>query len=525
MGSRRTLVAGLLFTTAGCALGGYGHAPPPDASTSAAGTTGTATGGSTATMTGGNAGTSSPTAGASGASGVAGATGAAGAGSAGVAGTNGLPPSTAKPDFQPRPEFAGPCTRAAGAIDVNLGNRPEDFVRAAQCQIAGTEPAPDIVANWANQLRTVDYVRRVDVVRALCKAANRQCPLTYSDPWAADIPLEPTCTRKTTRDLGAVFMYFSDCPRGVNCGMDWANTHGHGMLTAHPLFAFGTAAANYYNPHNAGYWYRQLLDARWAGLQFFLLNTYGPDLSGAPDSLAMLSQALMKAGVGGVKIALFDDPWSWGQPSSPTSFRTRPNLADTEAAAQAIYTAKWKPFYTRIDKAYWYTFKGKPLIYFYNAGTLQPLDHSAAVVARLKQLFAQDFGVTPFVAVETAYFQDPAMPSVADSQFTWNTLGGTSRARSTANGVTLDHHMVKWDPVGRDKPGVAPTAADHLVKGPSLLSDRLAFSSDADIAVFATWNDLGEGTGIERNYDYYLAGAWSPPTTFMSVTRAAQCAE
>ena len=48
--------------------------------------------------------------------------------------------------------------------------------------------------------------------------------------------------------------------------------------------------------------------------------------------------------------------------------------------------------------------------------------------------------------------------------------------------------------------------------------------SDANVAVVATWNDLGEGTGIERNYDYYLAGAWSPPTAFMSVTRAAQCA-
>jgi hypothetical protein len=454
--------------------------------------------------------------------GVAGA--AAGSAAAGTPGGT-LPDPTAQPNFQLRPEYAGPCARSAGTVDVNLGNRPEDFVRAAYCQVNGTEPPAAVVSQWAGQLRTVEFVRRIDVVRTFCRDAGRTCVLSYSDPWLADIPLEPVCTRKTTRDLGAVLMFFSDCPRGVNCGMDWANTHAHGMNAAHPLLAFGPAPANYYNPRNAGYWYRQLLDARWAGLQFFVINTYGPDLSGTPDQIAMLGQALAKAGPG-VKVALFDDPWAWGQTSSPPPFRTRPNLSDTEGAAQAIYQAKWKPFYSRIDRQFWYQFQNRPFIYFYNAGTLLPLNVSAAVVARMKQLFAQDFGVTPFVAVETAYFQDPNMQNVADSQFKWNTLSGNAAAsRSTLNGVTLDHFMVKWDTVGRDKPGTIAASTDRIMKGTSLLADRLASSGDAAVAVIATWNDLGEGTGIERNYDYYIAGAWSPPTAFMSVTRASQCSD
>jgi hypothetical protein len=439
-----------------------------------------------------------------------------------------LPDPTATPDFQLKPEFDGPCTQATSLVDVNLGNSPEAFVRAAYCQVNGSEPPPDMVADWANKLRTVEYVRRVDVVRSFCTAAQRSCGLTYSDPWQADIPLAPTCTRKGTRDLGAVLMFFSDCPRGVNCGMDWANTHAHGMSTTHPLYGFGASPANYYNPRNAGWWYRELQDAAWAGLQFFLLNTYGPDLGGAPDQLAMLGQALDMAGPAGVKVALFDDPWAWGQGSSPPPFKTRPNMSDTEGAAQAIYTAKWKPFYSRVDRKYWYMFRGRPFIYFYNAGTLNPLNVSAAVVARLKQLFAADFGVTPFVAVETAYFQDPSMPSVADSQFTWNTLGNGNGGRpsvSTIGGVTLDHFMVKWDTVGRDRAGALATASDRIIKNTSVLADRIASSASADIAVIATWNDLGEGTGIERNYDYYIAGAWAPPTAFMSVTRAAQCSE
>jgi len=432
--------------------------------------------------------------------------------------------ATATPDFQLRAEFTGPCALSPGEIDVNLGNSPEAFVRAAYCQINGSEPPADTVTSWAGQLRTVGYVRRVDVVRTLCTAAKRGCALTYSDPWQADLPLSPTCARKTTRDLGAVLMFFSACPNGVNCGMDWANTHASGMNAAAPLLAFGTSPVNYYNPRNAGFWYRELNDAAWAGLQFFLINTYGPDLQGTPDQLAMLGQARAKAGPA-VKVALFDDPSAWGQASSPPPFNARPDLSDTEAAAQAIYTAKWKPFYSRIDRQYWYQFQSRPFIYFYNAGTLNPLNASAAVVTRLKQLFAADFGVTPFVAVETAYFQDPAMPTVADSQFTWNTLASGTMSHSTLGGVTLDHFMVKWDPLGRDKPGAIATSADGILKGTDLLTTRLSDSQDASVAVIATWNDLGEGTGIERNYDYYIGGAWSPPTAFMGVTRAAQCAE
>jgi hypothetical protein len=507
--SERFLTIVTLVMLAGC--GGYGSAAPPD-------------GGPQGTP--GRAGTTGSTTGAAGTGNATVPDGGAGnSGSSGAAGSFApLPEPTANPDFQLRAEFTGPCAKAAGAIDVNLGNRPEDFVRAAACQITGAEPSTDVVSQWSAKLRTDEHVRRIDVVRTLCKDAGRTCAFSYSNPWTSDLPLSPVCTRKGERELGAVFMFWSDCPRGVNCGMDWANTHAHGMSAAHPLFAFDAAPANYYNPRNAGYWYRQLLDARWAGLQFFAINTYGPDLLGNPDQLALLGQALAKAGPA-VKIALFDDPWSWGQPSSPAPFRTRPNLADTEAAAQLIYQQKWKPFYTRLDKQYWYTFKDRPFIYFYNAGTLTPLNASAAVVARLKQLFAQDFGVTPFVAVETAYFQDGSMPSVADAQFRWNTIAAGQKSRSVMNGVTMDHFMAKWDSLGRDKPGAIATSSDRMIKGPALLAERLNESQDAQIAVIATWNDLGEGTGIERNYDYYVAGAWTPPTTFMSVTRAAQCAD
>ena len=456
--------------------------------------------------------------GAGGASGVGGTSGAAG--QQPPIADSGAPVISSV--FTPRPEFAGPCAAATGPIDVNLGNASDAFVRAAYCQVNGSEPPAGVVDMWSTQLRTVPYVRRIDVVRTFCKDAGRSCPLAYSDPWATDVLLTAPCARKTGRDLGAVFMFFSDCPGGTNCGMDWANTHSLGMASPAARLAFGAATAGYYNPKNAGFWYRELLDARWAGLQFLLLDVYGPDLARTPDPLAMLGQALAQAGPD-VKIALFDDTWAWGKASSPAAWRTAPNLSDFETAAQTLYQAKWKPFYTRVAPDFWYLFQNRPFIYFYNAGTLTPLNVSAAVVNRMKELFQADFGVLPFVAVDNAYFQDPSMATVADSRFTWNTLSAMKKSRATMNGVTLDHFMVKWDSLGRDTPGAIATSTTRILKGPALLDQMLASSQDAQIAVIATWNDLGEGTGVERNYDYYAEGAWLPPTAFMARTRADQC--
>ena len=75
--------------------------------------------------------------------------GEAGSGGSGGSGLQPLPKDT---DFVIRPEWEGPC-ETAKIIDVNLGNAPESFVRAAQCQIAGSEPDPATIDELAGQLR------------------------------------------------------------------------------------------------------------------------------------------------------------------------------------------------------------------------------------------------------------------------------------------------------------------------------------------------------------------------------------
>ncbi|HWZ88112.1 MAG TPA: DUF5010 domain-containing protein [Polyangiaceae bacterium] len=493
-----------------------------------------AAGGLGGVSTGGTGGAAPQSSGMGGAS-LGGASGQGQGGSfasAGLGGTSasGAAGASPSPAAELRPEFSGPCARA-DRVDVNLGNAPEAFVRAAYCQVQGSEPSADIVSHWSDQLRTVKYVRRVDVVRTFCNDANRSCALDYSNPWSTEPELTTPCARSGTRDMGALQMLFFNCPGGVNCGMDWANTHADGMATQSPLLGFGAQASGYYDPRNPGFWRRNLIDAGYAGLQFLMLNIYGPDLTQDGDPIGQLDAAL-DATDSGVKIALFDDTSGWG--NFDGVFANAPSLNDSQGAAQAIYDNKWKPFFTRIARKDWYLFNGRPFIYFYNGGTLQPQNRAAATVKALRALFLADFGVSPFVVVDQAFFDDPDMPNQADSRFVWYTFGcdsqssgscvpGKFMSESTLNNVKLDGFMVRWDTLGRDNPGQIAGPDDHLDKDESLLQQRLIDSASAQIAVVATWNDLGEGTGIGRNYDYYVSGRWLDPLAFAKDIRTSQC--
>lgn len=425
--------------------------------------------------------------------------------------------------FQLKPEWNGPCRRTE-KIDVNLGHAPEVFVRAAHCQVIGGEPGKDVVDQWAGRLRTRDRVRRLDALIAFCKQAGRKCEFAYSDPWSNspdDLGAPPV--KKVKRDLGAVFMFFFSCPNDTNCTMDWANTHAPGMLEKSPLLKFGDTTEDHYSPLRAGFWRRELMDAKYAGLDFLMPNTYGPDIE--DGKLKPLQDALDSL-EDPVKIGFFDDTWTWGQPYFSDFWKQKPDLNQPEKAADMIYKAKWKAFFSQIDQKYWYRFKGKPFIYFYNAGTLTPRSKTGPVLKLLKEKFKADFGEEPFVVADSAYFEDPTLTQIADSRYTWFTFNSPQkRSRETLNGHVIDHAMVKWDAAGREHPGEPPSPSDLIIKDERFLRKVLKESEDAEVLVIATWNDLGEGTGINRNYDYYFRGRWQRPDHFMRLTRRAQAGE
>jgi hypothetical protein len=95
-------------------------------------------------------------------------------------------------------------------------------------------PDAKTVSTWAAKLKKDPRLRRIDVVRAFLKQAGRaKTDLSYSNPWANNPEFSPPSGKRSgKRDVGAVVMFFFNCPGGVNCGMDWANNHVLGMQGA-----------------------------------------------------------------------------------------------------------------------------------------------------------------------------------------------------------------------------------------------------------------------------------------------------
>eukprot|EP00884_Botryococcus_braunii_P015048 jgi/Botrbrau1/23544/Bobra.0141s0015.1 len=480
------------------------------------------------------------------------------------------PPPVPGSRWQLRQEWAGTPTNCANVysptvVDVNMGSSPTSFVTAAYCQVYGVLPSAATVSSLVASLGS-SWVRRIDIVQQLCVAARgTNCQYSFSVPWSPRDPgpvnLAEGCVKKTPLTLGTVMMFFFYCPQPLNCKSSsgdplyntWANTHAWGMFAPDVTYNFtGTAtdpSRGYYNPANVDFWARELQDARYAGFQFVLPNVYGPDIIDRPGPVVManISVALGLIG-GGILIGLFDDTSRWGQGSDPPPYNT-PLPGDPDRAAQIIFDAKWKPWFQGIQRQYWFTVAGRPYIAFYNSGTTisRPV---GPLLYRLKALFQTTFGVVPFLSLDQGFLDDDGTVMYngvdqKDIAFGWDTFafphGSPIAAVYSGSGITQNSFMVKWDSWGRDYPtstvwtlgtrdGTEPDANQPIshptIKDTSRLLQVLDFTAanGANYAVLATWNDLGEGTGINRNYDYYVGGSWQLPTYFMDVVRKYQCA-
>ena len=205
--------------------------------------------------------------------------------------------------------------------DLNLGESPVLFVKVLWKQLTGKLPDPDLVRVYADKLGTPSFPRRIDLGISLAERAGIRPRWAYSDPWRTQLVLRPNTVRKISRDVGTVFMFFFTSPKGPNGGPGWANNHVPGMKGPASIYRIGSAEANnakggLYHPDNSGFWYREFRDSRYARLDFLLLNVCGPDPT--PVSIAARHSALERLrkddGANVIRLGLFDDTWTWGQP-------------------------------------------------------------------------------------------------------------------------------------------------------------------------------------------------------------------
>jgi hypothetical protein len=154
----------------------------------------------------------------------------------------------------------------------------------------------------------------------------------------------------------------------------------------------------------------------------------------------------------------------------------------------------------------------------------------------MKRLFKIDFGVEPILVVDSAFFEDQAMGSFADAGFIWFTLaenssplvGGRLRlykniSISEFGSLSVSLAMTQWDSRARDKGISQNHGGGRVVDDGTILKSFLADATRYDLSVIATWNDIGEGTGVNRAVGYKFRGKELPAETFLDQIRSSRC--
>lgn len=421
------------------------------------------------------------------------------------------------------------CQISVSPLDLNKEELPHDFIFQVHCALRGRPPSVEFAREWSTRLSNDSRVRRIDVARAICRMQSETvCSLRFEVPAKVRLLDSPPlaarrCEKRGRRDLGTLMMTFFECPKPTNCTVTWANTHPYGMTAPHPFYgkSVDPRATGYLNRDNPAFWLREFNDMVDAGFQFAAVAVYGTELFSTPDAYRLANEALEKLD-GKLRVAMFLDTWAWGKSHWGGLMSPAPDLNNTEGAARRIYDTQIKPFFQGIERRHWYFVNGRALIYFYHAGTLQPRARTGELLEVIARLFKADFGASLFILLDRGYGDHKQ----ADATFTWYTLAQPdklSRSRSV-NGVSFANFIPKWDTTGRDEPGKTSwEVSSPVIKDETLLLSLLQRTRDDDVVLIATWNDFGEGTGVARNFDYYIRGQWRSPDFFMRIIRSDQC--
>jgi hypothetical protein len=174
-----------------------------------------------------------------------------------------------------------------------------DAIKAAYCQVFGSYPAASDFTYWTNRFQSDNKLRRIDMYREI--QGRLAC---VEGTWVdSQIDLGSfTCSRKpeaARRDIGSLLMFNHQCiiPHQDNCHFDRMNNHFNGIKVGSNVY--GNTIYDFLNPT---WWLNQFKDAKYAGLQFFALNVYGPDILSNPSVLGYINSASTATGV---KVAYF----------------------------------------------------------------------------------------------------------------------------------------------------------------------------------------------------------------------------
>ncbi len=296
---------------------------------------------------------------------------------------------------------------------------------------------------------------------------------------------------------GAIILPWYFCPPdGRTCIPDRWKYKPPGSDTPYPN-------GQYYRPGDASYWKVQTSDMTCSGLDIAFIYTWEGQ-SQYFNHFKLFADAI-QAMNSPVKIAEYWDASFASNDGGPT------DLANS-ATAQYRYDKFIKPFYQTIPQSLWATENGKPLLTVYRFGTDSYTNVQSAntFFQNVKNLFKQDFGVEPFLNLGSEWFKTNASETADGEHEVFNgsvACDGNARSHTVNGYTTTSISPGGWD--YRDYGCHLPRNDDaEFKKGLSQVPQN------ANLVIIESWNELGEGSGMERAINYPANAGGSLSETF-----------
>jgi hypothetical protein len=198
-----------------------------------------------------------------------------------------------------------------------------------------------------------------------------------------------------------------------------------------------------------------------------------------------------------------------------------------------FYERHIRGYFRRVPREMWATVNGRPLIVTYSAGCCADLQLSGELWAAVKRAFAADFGVEPWLILETSWTSAdaqagaglPRAVDVADGLYRWGSaLHGLQSDelrgyRVSSVGPGFDNSGVVGPAAARIQP--RDTAPDGSRGTAAFLRAGLAaIPPDSDLVLIETWNEWPENSAVAPAAYRDAAGNPADAELYLDVIRA-----
>ena len=345
-------------------------------------------------------------------------------------------------------------------------------------------------------------------------------------------------TRTPAKQLGALLFPWFDAP-DPSYATDIINDPRGLGGDPYDGYGAGYPGGGYYSSLNEYWWEGVFSDMKRAGLDFVEIQHcpgHGSRLY-IPDNTDQILAALERSGCdlklamfgGNSAVAIWNNENGRGWNVDPPLDLSRPDIVTY------FYDKDIKSFFAAIPKKYWATHNGlsleqggRPIVITYATSGYSSFDlgtYGNNIWISVKQRFAADFkdangnGIVPFLVLESSWFVNGA-GAYADGRYGWaaavygpNTYG-VGGYYTTQIGPGYDDRLI------RNPGGYTPRQdGGQMVRWfNSRPAGRNIF--DSNLILVETWNELAEGSGIERSLDYPAdAGGYLPETHYIDTFR------